>query len=117
MKDMPEPGVGPLEKDGALKSSLLEMESAQARPLMSDYMIMYSSERDTVHYRDKNGGSYLIQLLCEELRKEPKTDLETIVKRINRTIAQRVLCEDASGDASLQIPYTANLQYHLRLAN
>ena len=117
MKDR-EFGIRRLTTDSGVKSSLSEMDIARGRPLMCDYIILFSCERESASYRDTLGGSYLIQLLCEELQSNPRTDLETIIKRINRIIGQRVLCTEPNvGEVGLQLPYTCNLQFNFRLSN
>ena len=93
------------------KAFLKDETLLRERPSMCDYLILYASDRDSCSFNDVNQGSYFIKLLCQELGKQPKYDLEMIIKRINRQLANLAIYHHDGVPIGLSLPYLANCSF------
>ncbi len=97
---------------------VMQTDNVKARPLYSDYLILWSAEKDMVSVRDVQGGSCLIQHLCKAINEEPECELECLIKGINRKLSRSENALEINEDFSIvmQYPYMANLNLHFSLS-
>ena len=115
----------PLQKTGKLeKDTPAEMVSfapVHGRPAFSDYMIINSCENQAASFRRDNYGSYLIQLLCQAIKDNPREELLDLMTKINQAQTceggTNVFIKNGRFYGTLQFPYLCNFSYHFRLQN